>query len=328
MFEILRYTPSHADEWNQFVATSKNGTFLFDRRYMDYHADRFEDCSLMFFLNGKLYGLLPANRRGDVLYSHQGLTYGGLIMNEKATASAVLQLFREMNGWLLSQGIAKVIYKAVPHIYHTIPAEEDLFALYSACDAQLLERNVTCSIDLSRKLKWNRDRKYGINRCRNNGVVVKESEDLDGFWEILNRNLMQRFGAKPIHTIEEMRLLKSRFPRLIRLFVAEQEGRMLGGTLLYLSRNVVHTQYISASEEGKHLRVMDAIFHHLLNEREWGCRYFDFGTSNEEDGRYLKESLIYQKEGFGARAVSHDIYEYDVREFREFKEMKDEKERQ
>lgn len=312
MFEILRYTAAQAEAWNRFVATSKNGTFLFDRHYMDYHADRFTDFSLLFFQKGELYALLPANRKDDVLYSHQGLTYGGLIVNEKATTPAVLQLFRELKGWLADNGIKRVVYKAVPHIYHQIPAEEDLFALYSACNAQLLERNVTCSIDLSRQLKWSRDRKYGINRCRNNGVEVHESEDLTTFWDILSQNLMQRFGAKPIHSLEEICLLKSRFPNLIRLFVAEKDGTMLGGTLLYISRNVVHTQYISASPEGKQLRVLDAIFHYLLNEREWPCRYFDFGTSNEEDGRILKESLIHQKEGFGARAVVHDIYEFRV----------------
>ena len=312
MFEIVRYTAEQANEWNQFVATSKNGTFLFDRRYMDYHADRFEDHSLLFYLNNTLYALLPANRQGDTLYSHQGLTYGGLISNEKTTTAHVVQLFRELTAYMKSEGIREMIYKPVPHIYHSIPAEEDLFALYSVCNAQLLERNVSCTIDLKRRLKWNRDRRYGINRCRNNGVTVSESENLPAFWEILQGNLMARFGAKPVHSLEEIQLLKSRFPHLIRLFVAEKDGKMLGGTLLYLSRNVVHTQYISANEEGKHLRVMDAIFNHLLNEREWPCRYFDFGTSNEEDGRILKESLIYQKEGFGARAIAHDIYRLEA----------------
>ena len=95
--EIRRYTPAFADEWNQFVAASKNGTFLFDRRYMDYHADRFQDHSLLFFRRGKLYALLPANVDGDTLYSHQGLTYGGLIMSDKTTAAEIVDIFRLLN---------------------------------------------------------------------------------------------------------------------------------------------------------------------------------------------------------------------------------------
>ena len=305
---IERYTAERAEEWNRFVALSKNGTFLFDRGYMDYHADRFEDHSLLFYLNNRLLALLPANRQGSTLYSHQGLTYGGLVVNEQATTAQVVELFQELMEYLAAEGIDKLIYKPVPHIYHSVPAEEDLFALYSVCDAQLLERNVSCSIDLNRRLKWSRDRKYGINRSKNNGVVVNESDNWEGFWQILEENLMHKFGAKPVHTLSEMLLLKRRFPNLIRLFTAEKDGCMLGGTVLYLSRNVVHTQYISANEEGKHLRVLDAIFHHLLNEREWPCRYFDFGTSNGPDAHELKESLIHQKEGFGARAVVYDWY--------------------
>ena len=61
MFEIIRYTPDRKDEWDRFVAKSKNGTFLFFRDYMDYHADRFRDHSLMFYLDDNLYALMPAN---------------------------------------------------------------------------------------------------------------------------------------------------------------------------------------------------------------------------------------------------------------------------
>ena len=52
MFEIIRYTPDKANEWNKFIAKSKNGTFLFDRNYMDYHSDRFHDYSLLFYREG------------------------------------------------------------------------------------------------------------------------------------------------------------------------------------------------------------------------------------------------------------------------------------
>ena len=110
MFDIRRYNPSLADAWNQFVARSKNGTFLIDRNYMDYHQDRFEDCSLVFFRKNRIYALLPANIVGNTLYSHQGLTYGGLIMDEHCTGSMVFQLFTELNAYLVQMGIKHVVY--------------------------------------------------------------------------------------------------------------------------------------------------------------------------------------------------------------------------
>ena len=77
MIEIHRYTAAYHRDWNDFVSESSNGTFLFLREYMEYHADRFTDYSLLVYDGNKLLALLPANRSGDVLYSHAGLTYGG-----------------------------------------------------------------------------------------------------------------------------------------------------------------------------------------------------------------------------------------------------------
>jgi len=312
MFEIQRYTPDRKDEWNRFVACSKNGTFLFDRSYMDYHSDRFVDFSLMFYYDRRLYALMPANANGDTLCSHMGLTYGGIVMQENATAEKIRQLFREMNEFLRATEFSKVVYKTVPHIYHRIPAEEDWYALFSVCEARLTDRSLSSAIDLSMPPKWRCDRKYGVNRAFVNGVQVCESDDWAGFWQVLDDNLMKKYGAKPVHTLQEIELLHSRFPDNIRLFTAVREGVILGGTVLYITPTVVHSQYISASAEGKRLRVNDAIFDYLLHDCQWQARYFDFGTSNGEDGHVLVEPLIYQKEGFGGRGVCYDCYEYEL----------------
>ena len=130
MFEIVRYTPDKAVEWNAFVAQSKNGTFLFDRGYMDYHADRFKDFSLMVYKDGNLYALLPANIKGDILTCHGGLTYGPLVMNRKCSAKGIQESFIVINLYLRASHVSRVIYKAIPWIYHQLPAEEDLYAKF------------------------------------------------------------------------------------------------------------------------------------------------------------------------------------------------------
>jgi len=312
MFEIVRYTADKAKEWNQFVAESKNGTFLFDRHYMDYHSDRFQDYSLMFYRDGGLYALLPANREDNILWSHRGLTYGGIIMNAESTAARIQQLFRELNDYLRADGFIKVVYKPVPHIFHRIPSEEDIYSLFSVCDAKLIDRSISSTLILQYPLKWHRDRRYGINKAKAHGVTVDESMDLKGFWEVLTFNLKNKYDSCPVHSLEEIELLHDRFPQQIRLFTASKDGKVLGGTVLYITSTVVHTQYISANLEGKQWRVIDALFDYLLHECDWQQRYFDFGTSNEEDGRILVEPLIYQKEGFGGRGICYDWYEWTL----------------
>ena len=82
MIEVRKYNFEDKELWNEFVASAKNATFLFNRNFMDYHKDRFEDYSLLCFKKDRLIAILPANIVGSTLYSHQGLTYGGLVLQE------------------------------------------------------------------------------------------------------------------------------------------------------------------------------------------------------------------------------------------------------
>jgi hypothetical protein len=308
--EIKRYTPAFADEWNQFVAASKNGTFLFDRRYMDYHADRFQDHSLMFFRRGKLYALLPANVSGDTLYSHQGLTYGGLLMNERATAADIVSIFREMNVLLQNEGLKRVVYKSIPWIYHRQPAEEDLYAIVEACKATLAVRSLSSTISSDCQNDWYRIRRCGASYAQKAGIVIEVSEDYAAFWHVLTENLRLRYGLNPVHTIEEIELLRQRFPENIRQFVAKEHGEVIGGTVLYVTDRVVHSQYIATNARGREVHALDLLFDVVIRQSLKLHPYFDFGISTEEYGTYLNEQLIYQKEGFGGRGICYDWYEW------------------
>lgn len=310
--EIRRYRREDKELWNSFVSKARNATFLFDRNYMDYHADRFDDNSFMFYHKGKLKAVLPANVAGDTLYSHQGLTYGGLLLDKKATVEDVLECFDSLNSWLRENGISKVVYKALPWIYQQYPSEEDLYALTWKCKAQLISRDISSSIVIDNKLKFAESRKSGIRKALSLNIEVGESNDVDGFWHILEDNLGNRYNAKPVHTSSEMKLLMSRFPNNIKLYVAKMNGEIVGGTLIYVTPQVVHTQYISASVEGKKHGTLDLLFDYIINKVYANCRYFDFGKSTEQGGAYLNEPLIFQKEGFGGRGVCYDWYQWEL----------------
>lgn len=312
MFEIERYTTDQKAKWNQFVFHSKNGAFLFDRDYMDYHSDRFEDSSLMIYRKGKLYSLLPANKADSVLYSHQGLTYGGLIMNDKVTVAESVEMFKTINAYLCAAGFTGVVYKPIPFIYHLHPAQEDLYALFRTTNAKIAGRNISSAIIQCDKIKFIESRKSGIRKALANEITVRLSNDLPVFWEILDTNLKNKYGVAPVHTLPEMQLLQSRFPQNIKLYLAYKGDTALGGTLLYITKQVVHTQYISANIEGKELGALDLLFDYLINHEYTNYPYFDFGQSTEQMGNILNESLIFQKEGFGDRGMCYDIYEYEL----------------
>lgn len=315
MIEIGQYSPVQIQQWSQFIAESKNGTFLFDRRYMDYHKDRFQDMSFCFYKKHNLCAVLPANKAGDTLYSHAGLTYGGLICNHKMTATEVCECFDLLRDELRERGVKRVVYKPVPHIYHCYPAEEDLYAL-NECKGttlRLLERDITSVVPLNAPVPFSMLRRRGVKKAQQQSLIVKESDELKVYWDILSSNLKAKYNASPIHTFEEIDKLRSAFPENIRLFaVFTDKGEMLGGTLLYCTERVVKTQYISANKEGKACGALDLLFHHIINKTQWSQTYLDLGTSALNHTSELNTSLIFQKEGFGGRSVCYDCYEWTL----------------
>lgn len=311
MFDIIRYTAEYESQWNQLVALSRNGTFMFDRNYMDYHCDRFTDLSFLICRNGKLLALMPGNISETTFYSHQGLTYGGLIMSEKLTTVQTLCIFEALVGELKNYGVERWIYKPVPHIYHRIPSEEDLYALFRL-GARQIGCNISSTIVNDNQLRFSELRRKGIRKAMKEGVEMSVAPSLADFWQILSKNLADKYAKQPVHSVSEMELLMQAFPANILLHTVHCHGEVVGGVVVYLCGRVAHVQYISASEKGKESGALDYLFNQLIFENYAHIDYFDFGVSTENMGAYLNESLIFQKEGFGGRGIIYPVFELEL----------------
>ena len=312
--KIIRYTSNHKSQWDQFVNASKNGTFLFHRDYMDYHSDRFDDFSLMCFDDkDNLIALLPANVNANTLYSHQGLTYGGWIISTKGvTATTMLEIWDKMTSFLKGNNITRLIYKAVPHIYHRYPAEEDIYAIFRN-RGQILSTQISTTLPLNdSRLRFNENARRGIKHAVANEVKIEQSHDFGPFWSILTQMLKEQHNTTPVHSLEEIKLLHSRFPNNIKLYVATHNGEVVAGTVMFFTHTVAHSQYIAASPLGKELKALPLVFDHIINHECGDCHWFDFGTSNEDGGMYLNEGLITQKCGMGGRGIAYNIYELNI----------------
>ncbi len=276
---------------------------------MDYHSDRFADFSAVIEDEaGRAVALFPANRVGPRLTSHGGLSYGGMISDNSMTTSRALDIFPAWFEFCRQAGVRDIIYKAVPPIYHRIPADEDRYALFvnRAC---LYRREVLSVVDLANPAPTQQRRRRGAERARKLGMRFSESEDFELFWPILEANLQERHGVHPVHSVSEIRTLRDRFPDNIRLFVSSNVGQICAGTVLFCSGLTVHAQYIASTSEARASGALDLLFAELLQAIAGEARYFDFGNSNEHQGRYLNRGLADFKEGFGARAICHDFYQ-------------------
>lgn len=310
---IRPYAPSDAAIWDGFVDRSKNGTFLFRRGFMDYHADRFTDAStLVTDKTGRLLALFPASRSGPRITSHAGLSYGGMVCDETMLSPLAIDIFAAWFTHALSQGAEEIIYKAVPPIYHRMPADEDRYALFYH-GAALYRRDMTQTVELAAQGPVQERRRRGMKKAKKSGLRVGESGEIDAFWHVLAENLASRHQLRPVHTSDELRLLQGRFPEAIRLFAVHDGERLCAGTLLFCCGPTIHAQYIAATEEARARGALDLLFGTLLDLFRPQARFFDFGNSNEGEGCYLNRGLTEFKEGFGARGIVQDFFRIDLR---------------
>ena len=307
--DVVRYSHSHKDAWDRFVEKSLDRIFLFYRDYMDYHADRFDDHSLLFFEQGKLIGLLPANSRGDTLYSHAGLTYGGFVSGPGMKAEKMGQIFEDLGKYAEQHSFNHLIYKAVPCAFRRQPSEEDLYWLL-VNKARLISRDLSSSINFTEPYTPRESKKRAIRKATRFGVEVRQTDDYHTFMGLVALVLDDKYNKKPTHTVAEIKLLAGRFPDNIKLYGAFSGDEMLAGMVIYEFPNLVHAQYIVTSENGKSCRALDFLTHLLITEVYGNQKYyFDFGVSTEQQGQYLNMGLIFQKEGFGARGLCYDTYQ-------------------
>ena len=309
--QIVRYRPDFAGDWDRFVDAARNGVFLFRRGYMDYHADRFTDHSLIATYKGDPVALFPANLAGDVLWSHQGLSYGGWIMAQRIGAADMLAIVEAQVALLRAEGAAStLLYKAIPHIYAEQCAQDDLYALHRH-GAVLVRRDIGAAINLTHPIGTDANRRYNVRKALKAGVELGDSRDWAGFHAILS-DALARHDATPTHSLAELVLLAERHPANIDLRIATLNGRTLAGAVVFDTGRVVHTQYLASSAEGRGVGALDLIIEELKTAYAGRRAWLSFGISTEDAGRVLNEGLTEHKEAFGGRGVVHDFYELNV----------------
>lgn len=318
--KVQFYTGQFEKEWNEFIQKAKNATFLFHRAFMDYHKDRFTDRSLLVFNDRQeLVSILPAclsSGEGCDIVSHQGLTYGGFVFRHGVKLGEVIAVVYHSLRFLNELGYANLVVKDFPSFYSAHPTDELEYA-YFLLDARLYRRDIALVVDQENRIAYSGNIRRESVKAEKAGAVVAEEASPASFWqEILVPNLQERFGVRPVHSVEEICLLKERFPFNIRQYNVYLGDELVAGTTLFLMPGVVHCQYISASEKGRKSGSLNYLFRCLLDNEFTGTRFFDFGIVNENDGKRINKGMLFWKESFGGRARKHDFYQVPTEAFR------------
>jgi len=309
MIEAVPFEPRWRQDWDAVVERSRNGHFLFRRDYLEYHADRFPGASYLFRENGRWIGAIPGHDLPDGGWAtHHGLTFGGLVVARDARSSQIRDMLNGLHEHLAGRGVRYVRYRPMPWFHQTDPAQEDAYFLFRL-GARIVYRTL-CTVVRPADAHLNELRRRGARKAEKAGLRVERSHDWDGFWHVLSGRLLARYGARPVHTLEEIKLLAGRFPENIQLWAAFEDDRMRGGIVGYRTDNVFHMQYSGADDRGRELGATDLVLREVLASPARSSRWFSFGTSCERDGNFLNDTLVGYKESFGGHGAVHEEYEY------------------
>lgn len=307
---IERYQPRLAGAWRGVLRDARNGIFQFDRGYIEYHGDRFEDMSAVAYVDGRPSAIMPlafdpALRK---VVSHPGLTFGGPVVIRELRGDAVLAVVDALLDALRDWGATSCLVKLLPQVLATYPSAEVDYGLWRRGFA-LVRRDLSSLLPLAGAIPFNTSKMQAVRRARKQGVTVTDAA-VENFYGLLCDVLLAQHGVTPVHSLAELEQLHATFPRdiLVRLAVLDQ--RVLAGTLVYRYGHVWHTQYLASSDEGRRVGALDLVIAELMAEATAaGASHVSFGVSTVNQGMDVNAGLLWQKESYGARTMVHDYME-------------------
>ena len=312
-YSVKQYQESDYTNWNAFIGQAKNATFLFHRDFMEYHKDRFQDFSLLIFENEKLIAVLPANRVEKIVYSHQGLTYGGLVYATKLKGEKIETILDVVLSFFKANGLQSFYLRSIP-LFYVINGNAAIDFFLIRKGAFLDHKEMNLAINLAMPLTISKSKLKHFRKIEELDIEWVEEQQLESFWElVLEPRLSEKYNAKPVHSLLEISKLKANFPNNIKQFSAYYDGDIIAGITLFETETVVKSQYGATTKKGEELRALDFLYINLIKKyKQEGKLFFDMGIVNEDNEPGYHAGLLKQKEELGCSVYSQDFYKMNL----------------
>jgi hypothetical protein len=312
------FTKALTPDWDAVTRKAVNGHFMFERNFMDYHADRFDDHSLLFYDDRvsddrEPIALLPAHRKGGDLISHEGLPFAGLLWTADVRMNAMTECVEALVEHMATHDFSRLFYAPVPAPYKRFHDDEDIYQIERA-GAVLAGTKVGCSALIGSNPGISKNRREIVNRGARRGLRFEKRIALADSYRIISTFLEERFQKRPVHTLAELELLTQRFPEEIRCDGVFHEDELVHAMITFHSETCVRAQYTGGTSRGHDLHAQDFAFVSLLEAPEMQGRWFDFGTSMNPETGDLQSKLHWYKETLGGRTSLVRTYMLDLKE--------------
>jgi predicted N-acyltransferase len=318
MFTLHQYINQNESRWDQFVSSGNNGTLFHLRKFLNYHPqDRFQDHSILIEKKQNLFSVLPAAELivdgKRILVSHPGSTVGSFVVPENLSIADAMSMSEALVSYVKENNFSGIRITLPPTLYQRRLSNYMDFSFFKQ-GFTYSKRDVTSILFLEDSLdknlaKFKSSHLRAVRNAQEKGVNVRQSNDFDSFYHILEQNLKIRHSVSPTHTLAELKNIHAMFPDRINLFAAFVKGVMVAGVVNFVvNDHVVLAFYISHDEAYQEFRAVNLLFYSIFDWAiQQGFKIYDFGTFtvNEEPNMGLGRF----KENFGASGIFRDTIE-------------------
>ncbi len=305
---VRRYTPALSDDWANVLSRAKNSVFLFERRFIEYHGDRFIEMSAIAYVDDKPVALIPGafDPASREVISHPGLTFGGVVLQREIRGTVAIRVIEAILDAYREWGATTCIIKVLPQFFSSYPSSELDYVLWRR-GFVISRRDLSSILPLKNCINFNTSKRQAVAKAVKSGISISPANPYE-FHKLLSDVLIQQHGVSPVHSAAEMGLLASLFPKNIAIVGAWFGDDLLAGSMVFRYGHVWHTQYLACSERGRECGALDLVINTIKDQAATAdASYLSFGASTELAGTVVNEGLLWQKESFGARSISHDF---------------------
>lgn len=270
---------------------------------------------------GKLFSVFPAAEKkigGTIhLVSHPGASVGSFVVPESLSIADSMALADCLVTYAKGCEFDRIRITLPPTLYQRRLSNYMDFAFFKQ-NFHYVKRDITSILFLEESLettvgKFRSSHRRAVRKANEKGVVVRQSNDFDSFYRILENNLNIRHGVTPTHSLEELKHIHELFPDKINLFAAYIDDTMVAGVVNFLVNNhVVLAFYISHDENYAEYRAVNLLFYSIF---DWAVqshfKIYDFGTFTVDEEPNM--GLGRFKENFGASGIFRDTIELTIK---------------
>lgn len=310
---IEKFSNVNDEKWDNFIVKdSINGTFLHSRNFLNYHRNKFKDHSLIIKKNTSIVAVIPGcevvKEGKRIFYSHQGSTFGGLVINSAYNnISHVDSAVNILEQYLNEQGFDKAVLKNTSEIFcsdntnlleyfyfkygYKSYHELSLYIDFNKYDS-IIENNFSAS--------KRRDFKYSLKHNMQ-FKTLKTDNEINDFYKLLVLSLINH-NSKPVHSLEELLDFKNTsLSDIVKFYGVYYNDNLIAGSMVFnFNNDVFHTQYLASNSVYSNYYPMNFLNYNLIKEAYLNnFRFFSFGINTENQGNVLNTSLAQFKEGFG-----------------------------